>query len=529
MPNPNTLFSEVEVVMSNSSSEQHTGDENYDPTIEAIMEDRIWSELLQDAPSFLISMVVHILAILIFASIYISGPSDNQREIVSNPGEMDEVTDLDDIFDDLSEPLELDDMDESIFDTDIPATDVAIGFADDINASELMNFASLESPTPTSFSDMVNTPGALTTTGLEGRGKKAGLGNGGSEGSEAAVAMALRWIADHQLPNGGWSYDHRKCPKCGGKCKDHGTNSSMNSATAMAIMPFLGAGITDRATADVKKSEHFKVVKAGMTFLINGMKTDPKAPRDALSFIDENHYGLYHHGICTIVICEAAAMTGDKTYKRRAEQAVNFILYAQDPRGGGWRYQPKQAGDTSAVGWQWMALKSAEMGYIPIPAASNKLAVNFLDFVSYDNGAGYGYTDNSRRGSDSKATTAIGLLCRMYSGWRPDNSALQRGVNQIGSYGPDMNNVYFNYYATQVMHQYGGEAWHKWNGQMRDALVETQGKEGHEKGSWWYPGGHGEHGGRLYYTAMSTMILEVYYRHMPLFKQLSAQEVISLD
>ena len=54
---------------------------------------------------------------------------------------------------------------------------------------------------------------------------------------------------------------------------------------------------------------------------------------------------------------------------------------------------------------------------------------------------------------------------------------------------------------------------------MQGLLVRTQEKEGHAAGSWYFDGGrHGPaQGGRLYSTAMAAMILEVYYRHMPLY------------
>ncbi|MFM2094285.1 MAG: hypothetical protein RIS70_1409, partial [Planctomycetota bacterium] len=56
-----------------------------------------------------------------------------------------------------------------------------------------------------------------------------------------------------------------------------------------------------------------------------------------------------------------------------------------------------------------------------------------------------------------------------------------------------------------------------WNEQMRNFLVATQSREGHEAGSWFFVDQHGNAGGRLYTTAMCIMILEVYYRHMPLY------------
>ena len=54
---------------------------------------------------------------------------------------------------------------------------------------------------------------------------------------------------------------------------------------------------------------------------------------------------------------------------------------------------------------------------------------------------------------------------------------------------------------------------------MRDQLVNSQSKNGHETGSWSIKGGHNDRGGRLYTTSMATMILEVYYRHLPIYRK----------
>jgi hypothetical protein len=79
-------------------------------------------------------------------------------------------------------------------------------------------------------------------------------------------------------------------------------------------------------------------------------------------------------------------------------------------------------------------------------------------------------------------------------------------------------NVYSWYYATQVLHHMGGKKWDDWNRVMREAVPQAQTKEGPEKGSW-NPGGDrwGAFGGRLYVTCLSIYMLEVYYRHLPLY------------
>jgi hypothetical protein len=53
---------------------------------------------------------------------------------------------------------------------------------------------------------------------------------------------------------------------------------------------------------------------------------------------------------------------------------------------------------------------------------------------------------------------------------------------------------------------------------MRDYLVRTQDIQGHAAGSWWFEGDYSNDvGGRLYTTCMSCLILEVYYRYLPVY------------
>jgi hypothetical protein len=165
-----------------------------------------------------------------------------------------------------------------------------------------------------------------------------------------------------------------------------------------------------------------------------------------------------------------------------------------------------------------MALKSGHLAFLEVRPSTVKGATKFLDFVQAADGAQYGYTAPAT-GRD--ATTAIGLLCRMYLGWKKDHPALQEGVRFISNKGPSKYNMYFNYYATQVMRHYDGELWQKWNGTMRDHLVNSQAKRDHTTGSWHFAADtHGSgKGGRVYCTSLATMILEVYYRHMPIYQK----------
>ena len=84
-------------------------------------------------------------------------------------------------------------------------------------------------------------------------------------------------------------------------------------------------------------------------------------------------------------------------------------------------------------------------------------------------------------------------------------------------------NIYYWYYATQTIHHYGGPQWDEWNLQMRDVLVATQETRGHAAGSWAPKGPLTSQGGRIYMTALAICCLEVYYRHLPIFRRIDLE------
>jgi hypothetical protein len=339
--------------------------------------------------------------------------------------------------------------------------------------------------------------------GLEGRGAalrgRLVEASGGNGASENAVARGLRWLIAHQLDDGSWRFDLRQCPQCRGRCRNWGSIGSSTASTALALLPFLGAGHTHLEGA------HQDVVGRGLYYLAGRMIMTPQGG-------DLQEGTMYSQGLATIALCEAYAMTRDETLRPIAQAAVDFIVAAQH-KAGGWRYGPGQPGDTTVTGWQVMALKSAQLAGLKVPQPTWYAVSRFLDSVETDHGAGYGYQSPK----DQPTTTAIGLLCRMYLGWPRDHAPLVDGVGRLTHKGPSRNNMYFNFYATQVLHHYGGPAWDQWNKQLRDTLVRTQATKGHESGSWQFTEAHTRAAGRLYNTAMAIMILEIYYRHMPLY------------
>ncbi|MGL6225361.1 MAG: prenyltransferase/squalene oxidase repeat-containing protein [Thermoguttaceae bacterium] len=354
---------------------------------------------------------------------------------------------------------------------------------------------------------------------------------GGCEGSEQAVALGLYWLAQHQNSDGSWSYNFADTPQCRKKCSQVGLNPSLNSSTAFGLLPFLGAGITPKQG----KKEYRNVVEKGLKFLVKNGRQTPQG----ISYMDVGdlgrYGGMYHQGITALVLCEAAAMTNDSSVKKAAQGAIDFISWAQT-FDGGWRYIPQDpgGGDTSVLGWQILALQSAKVGNLRLSDDVLQRTRNFLDrSVALDGGSQYSYmsplSPHSPMTTDHRATTAIGLLTQMYMGWTAENPALVRGIAFLSEKGPDQGNLYYNYYATQVMHHYGGMDWYKWNRALRDSLIERQVLRGHERGSWYFEGQWNAAGGRLYTTSLVLLILEVYYRHLPLYQTIQEEVDFPLD
>ncbi|NDC63228.1 MAG: squalene--hopene cyclase [Planctomycetia bacterium] len=357
---------------------------------------------------------------------------------------------------------------------------------------------------------------------------------GGSDATEAAVGLALEWLARQQGKDGLWSLQ--------GPYRDGASQENRLAATALALLAFQGAGNTPSVGA------HKRVVAAGWTALLakqvagNDREGDEErrrsgAGRFEISLQDPPaRQGLYAHAQATIALCELYGMTQDRAYEQPARRAVAYAVAAQG-RNGGWRYEPGQDGDMSVTGWYMMALKSAQMAGLDVPQATFANLGHFLDAVAVDGGSRYGYRyegltrpvdqDDTKlvrnaAGPVTDAVSAEGLLCRQYLGWPRNQPAMTAGVDALLrdrflDWDADKD-VYAWYYVTQVVHHLGGQPWERWNGRMKELLPAVQVARGSERGSW-DPAGDkwGPWGGRLFTTCFCTYMLEVYYRHLPLY------------
>ncbi|MEZ6123518.1 MAG: GYF domain-containing protein [Planctomycetaceae bacterium] len=338
----------------------------------------------------------------------------------------------------------------------------------------------------------------LTARSGEERQKAIEEGGGTAE-SERAVVQALNWLKQRQQEDGSWDF------QAAGPQAQPGSLPSPLGATGMAMLCFLGAGNTTR------NGPEQDVVRRAFNYIQN-QEGRSASPLDT----------MYVHALVTMCLTELAAMEpGERAARDLATSAVEFIRTAQDPRSGGWRYLPRESGDTSVTGWQILALQSARTAEIPIDASLIAGADRFLDSVSSSQPGVFSYLP---RGGRSPTMTAVALLCRMYLGHRSTEPQLQKGLEYLMKTGCSPRDMYYNYYATMALHHAGGTDWAKWNSVMRDQLINSQVKAGPAAGSWNLTDPHGGPGGQIYQTALSVLTLEVYYRYRPI-AQRSAEDV----
>ena len=197
----------------------------------------IASEAVRQAPAWAVSTLVHVVVLLAMALVVSEPPAKPQiRQITSTaPETEDEFTEFEDDQPQLDAAA--DPTAEVAVTTDMIETPVeVVADATDVDAAplqvELSDFGTETAPA----SDMMASIGAIggTAGGLGGRAQAANLAaaGGGGADTEQAVDRALQWIAGHQLPDGGWSFDLTTCPSCGGKCSHSGVSKAKDRCGA---------------------------------------------------------------------------------------------------------------------------------------------------------------------------------------------------------------------------------------------------------------------------------------------------------
>jgi hypothetical protein len=375
------------------------------------------------------------------------------------------------------------------------------------------------------------------------KGARGGRKSGnGSPPSEAAVARGLEWLKDHQSPGGFWDADGFMYNDIyEEEAMSDGAGNPVNDVglTGLALLAFLGNGNT------MNDGEYKTALKDGTSWLLD-------VQQDNGLFGDEaGNSTLYNQSIATMALGEAYYFSKRAPQlKRPMTQAVNLIVKARNPYGA-WRYEltPNGGNDTSITGWMVFALKTAKESEIAIDKAAFDGAEVWFDTMQDKNTGRVGYSwsgDGGGVGSlpsrpsnyvdkfpaeKSESLTAVALLSRIFmtdsnkvKRWsdHPNYDMLKKQADLIASKPPLWDeadgsiDMYYWYYGTFAMNQWGGKHWKNWRKAIEGALIPNQRMENPEDnfyGSWDPVGPWGEEGGRVYSTAICTLMMEVYYRY----------------
>jgi hypothetical protein len=349
-------------------------------------------------------------------------------------------------------------------------------------------------------------PELYSLRGLEDRLQIA-VQRGGTLETEQAVQAALKWLVESQEEAGNWDASRwgagRETMVFGHDRKGAGINSD-SGLTGLGVLALLAAGHTQ---FEGPYREH---VQRGLNYLIRQQKRDGDLAGNALLFAR-----MYCHSMALLALSEALAMTGDPVLTSPVQKGVQYSLQAQNRQDGGWRYQPGDPGDMSQFGWVVLALSSARLGGVSVPADSFEKMNRFLESCAAGT---HGGLSAYRPGHQPSATmTAEALLCRFLLNGNLSTVTQQEASRKIISEKPATHhkNLYYWYYGTLAMYHVGGPDWIEWNEAMKQTLVNSQVRNGALAGSWDPDCLWGGYGGRVYSTTMATLCLQVYYRYLP--------------
>jgi RNA polymerase sigma factor (sigma-70 family) len=269
---------------------------------------------------------------------------------------------------------------------------------------------------------------------------------------EDALAAGLKWLAHQQGRDGGWDIGRM--------------GSEPAAGTALGVLPFLKAGQTHEGKGPLHP--YAPTVRRGLDALVRLQKPDGGFEGS-----------MYGQGLATWALAEAYLRTRDAKLRGPAQKAVDYIARAQHEKGG-WRYVPRQPGDTSVTTWQVLALGVARRAGLKVPERTLGKVRGYLDTVHVADG-GFSYLPGVGRSSPSM--TAAGLFGLLELGIKPDDARVTKALALLAKHPPSKEraDIYYYHFATRAHEKAGGEAWRKWQTAMRRLLIESQDRE---TGSW---------------------------------------------
>ena len=240
------------------------------------------------------------------------------------------------------------------------------------------------------------------------------------------------------------------------------------------------------------------------------------AERDGLITTDTEGQTMYGHGFAMTFLAELYGMDVGGELDARIKQTLTAAVkktYQSQSVNGGWYYSPNSGMDEGSVTvTQVQALRACSNAGIDVPQKLMQNAVDYLVKCQNSDG-GIRYSIQSGQTS-SVALSSAGVACFLMAGRYNDDHAkkameyLKRNLNPKQTIG--YHDFYTNFYGAQAMFQMGGESWAKYFPTLRDRLITQQNGDGSFRG---------DDVGSTYRTAISTLILALPYRYLPIFQK----------
>lgn len=291
------------------------------------------------------------------------------------------------------------------------------------------------------------------------------------------------------------------------------SNRPNPAVTGLAVMAFLSAGHVPG------EGRYGGVVEQGIRWLLRKQQSNGL-------IADTGHQEMYHHGIATLTLAEAAGMTDaelSQDIRQALTKAVRLILKSQRTNGndrGGWRYRvaPVDGTDISVTGWQVMALRAARNLGCDVPTAAIDRAVEYIKRCHDTGSGGFRYQPGS---GVTVACTGTSILALEICGREHHHcqEALRGGAFLLRRENlPNTSQQWFFYsvyYGAQAAFQLGGNYWTVYRPGLHDVLLKMQSAGGY----WDGRSSDALQGGRTYCTAMVILALTVEYRFLPIYQR----------
>ncbi len=344
-------------------------------------------------------------------------------------------------------------------------------------------------------------------------------GGGGMEFAKG-INNGLNFLVSKQEKDGGWPVSIIPGSQPQGDTAEF--KWGRVGVSSLSLLAFMGDGHIWNREETGARSAFADNLKRGIKFLV--------LSQDETGRIGANdHHFMYNHGMATLALCEAAALSGDSELKEHAAKAVAFIVKSQ-AKHGGWDYYgvaSSETDDISVSSWEVQALAAAREIGLDVPAETFEKALDFYTKLTKADRGVYNFQLDdgqylpSRAGMvlmirellgdkpakpDIKALSArlLTAMPKVKAEWgRGWNPATAKDALERAKFDP-----YMLYFCTEGIFFVGGKDWEEWNGTVCKGILTMQDIDG----AWRANDGYSKQGGTCYGTALCILALQSHHR-----------------